>query len=62
MATKKKENQNPRPALINPEDPFGIRSVTLGGDTPSLHSEIKFISRRNGSESSGEQDGNGNRE
>ena len=27
-------------------DPFGIRSVTLGGDVPGLQTEIDFLNRK----------------
>ncbi len=40
------------------EDPFGVRSVTLGGDTPSLQSEVDIINRRNNNGGAACQQGN----
>ncbi len=47
MGDKKWDGGRKKMSLSDTSDPLGLRSVRLGGDAPSLHSESAFVRKQN---------------
>jgi hypothetical protein len=45
MIKKKEENTPELLASISSSNPFGIRDLVLGGDSPSLFSEVAYLEK-----------------
>jgi hypothetical protein len=46
MKAKKKSTSSQNHRLLDSNDPLGVRKTTLAGDTPSLHSALRFLERQ----------------